>query len=75
MTNDSRMNQAQANIQVIKDYYAAYAARDLDKIKQFVALNIVWRIPDHPLLADEKQSADEVAAFFTQLSKGNFRAA
>lgn len=64
----------QANTQLIKDYYAAYAAGDLNKIKSFFAPNIVWRIPGHHPLAGEKRGPDEVAAFFTQLGKGKFKA-
>jgi hypothetical protein len=68
------IDPAQANIQVIQDYYAAYAAGDLNQIKQFLSSDVVWRIPGHHPLAGEKQGADEVIAFFTQLGKSNFRA-
>lgn len=64
----------QANTQLIKNYYAAYAAGDLNKIKSFFAPNLVWRIPGHHPLAGEKRGPDEVAAFFTQLGKGKFKA-
>lgn len=68
------VSQEQSNIQVVRNYFAAYAEGDLDKIKSFFAPDIVWRIPGHHPLAGEKRGADEVAAFFTQLGKGNFRA-
>jgi uncharacterized protein len=74
IASEPGMSQEQANIQVIQDYYAAYAAGDLGKIKSFFAPNVIWRIPGHHPLAGEKQGADEVAAFFTQLGKGNFKA-
>ena len=68
------VNQGQANIQLIQNYYAAYAEGDLNKVKRFFAPNVVWRIPGHHPLAGEKRGADEVAAFFAQLGKGNFKA-
>ncbi|WP_228021232.1 nuclear transport factor 2 family protein [Vasconcelosia minhoensis] len=74
LASESDISQEQANIQVIQDYYAAYAEGDLEKIKSFFAPDIVWRIPGHHPLAGEKQGPDEVAAFFTQLDKGNFQA-
>lgn len=74
MADESNMSQEQANIQLIQDYYAAYAEEDIEKVKSFFAPDIVWRIPGHHPLAGEKQGPDEVAAFFTQLGKGNFRA-
>ena len=67
-------NQEQANIQLIKDYYAVYATGDLNKLRSFFAPNVVWRIPGHHPLAGEKRGADEVIAFFTQLAKGKFKA-
>lgn len=74
MVNESSMSQEQANIQIIQDYYAAYAKGDLNKVNSFFATDIVWRIPGRHPLAGEKRGVDEVAAFFTQLSKGKFRA-
>lgn len=74
MADETDMSQEQANIQLIQDYYAAYAEGELEKIKSFFAPDIVWRIPGHHPLAGEKQGPDEVAAFFTQLGKGNFKA-
>lgn len=67
-------NQEQTNIQLIKNYYTAYATGDLNQIRSFFAPNVVWRIPGHHPLAGEKRGADEVIAFFTQLAKGKFKA-
>ena len=67
-------DQEKANVGVIKDYYAAYAEGDLDKLKTFFAPGIVWRIPGHHPLAGEKRGADEVLAFFAQLAKAKFKA-
>jgi hypothetical protein len=67
-------DQERANVQLIKDYYTAYATGDLNKIRSFFAPNVVWRIPGHHPLAGEKRGTDEVVAFFTQLAKAKFKA-
>ncbi|MBD2463479.1 nuclear transport factor 2 family protein [Oscillatoria sp. FACHB-1407] len=74
IANDAPTSQEQANVQLIQDYYAAYAEGDLEALKNFFAPNIVWRIPGHHPLAGEKRGVDEVIAFFTQLAQGNFQA-
>lgn len=74
IANDVASNPEQANIQLIKDYYAAYAAGDLETLKRFFAPDIIWGIPGHHPLAGEKRGADEVIAFFAQLARGKFKA-
>lgn len=74
IANDTAIGPEQANVQLIQDYYVAYAEGDLEALKNFFAPNITWRIPGHHPLAGEKRGVDEVIAFFTQLAKGNFRA-
>ncbi|TIT18310.1 MAG: nuclear transport factor 2 family protein, partial [Mesorhizobium sp.] len=39
--------QEDRNIQLIKDYYAAYATGNPEAVRPFLALDIVWRIPGH----------------------------
>jgi len=62
------------NVQVIMDYYAAYALGDPEALRPFFADDIVWRIPGRGPLAGAKRGADEVLAFFSQLAKGGFQA-
>ena len=65
---------AQANIQVIQDYYAAYGTGDPEAVRPFLHEDVVWNIPGHHPMAGTKRGADEVIAFFEGLAKGNFGA-
>lgn len=62
------------NRNVIEDYYAAYGSGDMDKVTAFFADDIEWHIPGHHPLAGTKKGKAEVAAFFAELGKSNFRA-
>ena len=63
------------NVAVVQRYYEAYGAGDLDLIRnEIFATDITWTIPGHHPLAGTKQGADEVFAFFQQLTKANFKA-
>ena len=62
------------NLQVIEDFFAAYAAKDVGRIRDALAPDIVWRIPGHHPLSGEKRGVDEVLAFMDQLGKANFKA-
>ncbi len=63
------------NVAIIQRYYQAYGAGQLDVIRNDIfAPNITWTIPGHHPLAGTKQGADEVFAFFQQLSKAKFKA-
>lgn len=64
----------EANIRLIRDYYAAYSTGNPEAIRRFLAEDIVWRIPGHHPLAGEKRGPDEVVAFFAGLAKGRFQA-
>lgn len=72
--NASFAQSPEANIQVIRDYYAAYATGNPEAVRPFLAENVVWRIPGHHPLAGEKRGQDEVVAFFSGLAKGKFQA-
>ncbi|WP_309085433.1 nuclear transport factor 2 family protein [Chelativorans sp.] len=65
---------ADANIQVIRNYYQAYATGDPEAVRPFLSEDVVWRIPGHHPLAGEKRGRDEVVAFFRELAKGGFKA-
>ena len=63
------------NVKIIQRYYEAYGANQIDTIRQEIfAPNITWTIPGHHPLAGTKRGADEVLAFFEQLSKAKFKA-
>lgn len=66
--------QEDQNIQVIRDYYAAYSTGNPEAVRPYLASDIVWRIPGHHPLAGEKRGQDEVIAFFTGLARGKFKA-
>ncbi len=65
---------ANANVEIVQRYYEVYAEGDPEALREFLAEDIVWRIPGHGPLAGEKRGIDEVLAFFGQLAKGGFRA-
>ncbi|MGW0252019.1 nuclear transport factor 2 family protein [Nocardia goodfellowii] len=65
---------AHSNVELIQDYYAAYASGDLTKLRGFFADAIRWTIPGHHPLAGVKVGVEEVLAFFAELNKAGFRA-
>lgn len=67
-------SQEDRSIQLIKNYYAAYAKGDPELLRPYLAEDVVWRIPGHHPLAGEKRGRDEVIAFFRGLAKGKFKA-
>lgn len=62
------------NRKIIEDYYAAYGGGDMGEVATFFADDIEWHIPGHHPLAGTKRGKAEVAAFFAELGKSNFRA-
>ncbi len=66
--------QEAANIQLVRDYYAAYAKGEPEALRPFLAEDVVWRIPGHHPLAGDKRGRDEVIAFFRSLAAGRFKA-
>lgn len=62
------------NVQVIENFFSAYAAKDVSRVREALAPDVVWRIPGHHPLAGEKRGVEEVLAFFDQLAKANFKA-
>ncbi|MEV4005539.1 nuclear transport factor 2 family protein [Actinomadura sp. NPDC049753] len=65
---------ANPKIEAIGKFFAAYAAYDLDAMREVLTDDIEWTIPGHHPLAGAKHGVEEVAAFFTQLRKGGFQA-
>lgn len=65
---------SEANVQLIQDYYAAYATGDPEAVRPFLHEDVVWKIPGHHPMAGDKRGPDEVIAFFDGLAAGNFGA-
>ncbi|MET8874046.1 nuclear transport factor 2 family protein [Nocardia sp. NPDC004604] len=61
-------------VAAITKFFAAYAAYDLDGMREVLTDDIEWTIPGHHPLSGTKRGVEEVAAFFTQLAKAGFQA-
>ena len=63
------------NVAVVEAFYDAYAANDVERMKgELLSADVTWAIPGHHPLSGVKRGADEIAAYFAQLPKANFRA-
>jgi hypothetical protein len=62
------------NIKAIQGFFGAYANNDTQKMGEFLAEDVVWRIPGRHPLSGAKHGKAEVIAFFQQLVKSNFKA-
>ncbi|GII97355.1 nuclear transport factor 2 family protein [Sinosporangium siamense] len=58
----------------IARFFQAYAAQDLEGMREVLTDDIEWTVPGHHPLSGTKRGVEEVAAFFTQLGKGGFQA-
>ncbi|WP_228004836.1 nuclear transport factor 2 family protein [Amycolatopsis sp. YIM 10] len=70
----SAAGRVHPNVKLIQDYYAAYAAGDLQKLSTFFADDIRWTIPGHHPLSGTKTGITEVLAFFAELNRAGFQA-
>lgn len=61
-------------VAVVQQFYAAYANEDLDRMRSFFAPDVVWHIPERNSVSGAHQGVEETMFFFTQLTKGNFKA-
>jgi ketosteroid isomerase-like protein len=68
------MPDSNPKIEAISTFFAAYAADDLDGMRQILTDDIEWTIPGHHPLSGTKHGVEEVVAFFTQLAKAGFQA-
>ncbi|WP_170328492.1 nuclear transport factor 2 family protein [Ruegeria arenilitoris] len=62
------------NIKVVRDFFAAYGANDLDGIAAVMDEDVKWHIPGRHPLSGTKNGRDEVLAFFAQLGGAGFKA-
>jgi ketosteroid isomerase-like protein len=68
-------SEASPNRRLVEDFYAAYAANDVERMKrELLASDVTWAIPGHHPLSGVKRGAEEIAAYFAQLPKADFRA-
>ncbi|MGW1773694.1 nuclear transport factor 2 family protein [Streptomyces sp. NPDC002104] len=68
------MSDKSTKVEAINRFFTAYAAYDLDGMREVLAEGIEWTIPGHHPLSGTKRGVEEVAAFFTQLGKAGFQA-
>lgn len=69
------MTESHPNITVINNFFKAYAANDLDAIKDILSEDIKWHIPGKHPLSGTKTGVKEVSKYFQQLSKAALQAA
>lgn len=68
------VDSADPKIAIIRNFFAAYTASDLEGMRSALSEGIEWIIPGHHILSGAKRGVEEVAAFFDQLAKAGFRA-
>jgi ketosteroid isomerase-like protein len=68
-------NDTPAAVALLHKFYAAYAAGDLDTIRnEILAPDVVWRIPGRHPLSGPKRGVDEILAYFDQMGNTNVKA-
>lgn len=58
----------------VQQFFAAYAAGDLEAMSAVLAEDIEWTIPGRHPLSGTKRGIAEVVSFFDQLAKAGFQA-
>lgn len=65
---------SRSNVALVEKMYECFNRGDMETIKREVfAENIEWRLPGHHPLSGTKHGADEVIAFFAQLTKSGIK--
>ena len=65
---------SRSNVSLVEKMYECFNRGDMETIKREVfAGNIEWRLPGHHPLSGTKRGADEVIAFFAQLTKSGIK--
>jgi len=62
------------NLSIIAKFFEAYGKFDLEMMRTVVDEKIKWTIPGHHPLSGTKEGIEEVLAFFSNLSKSDFKA-
>ena len=68
------MTTQHPNLNLIHTFFQAYAANDLEAIKQILSADIEWIIPGRHPLSGTKVGVEEVLFYFNQLHKCAFQA-
>jgi ketosteroid isomerase-like protein len=68
------MSSHHPNLDLIQTFFHAYAANDLEAIKQILSPDIEWIIPGRHPLSGTKVGLEEVLGYFKQLNKCAFQA-
>jgi ketosteroid isomerase-like protein len=55
------------NIERVRNGYAAFSAGDLDKVRELLAPDVIWRVPGDTPISGEYKGIDEVFGFFGKL--------
>lgn len=63
------MTEPHPNLTLINDFFIAYAANDLDAIKNILSEDIKWHIPGSHPLSGTKLGVKQVLEFFQKLNK------
>ena len=61
-------------VEIVTQFYQAYAHEDLDGMRALMDPEIVWRIPSRHSLSGSHQGIEETIFFFQQLAKAQFKA-
>ena len=59
--------------QIIDRYFKAYAAHDLDAVREVLAEDVTWHFPGHHALSGTKRGVEEVVAFFDEMGQLQLR--
>jgi uncharacterized protein len=68
------MESSHPNLQLIHNFFQAYASNDLAAIEQILAPDIQWVIPGRHPFSGVKQGPGEVLEYFKQLGAFGFQA-
>jgi uncharacterized protein len=68
------MPEQHPNVQLIHQFFQAYATQDLNAIRQIVSPDIEWIIPGRHPLSGTKAGVEQVLDYFSQLSAYSFAA-
>lgn len=73
--SDSRLSRSEANLAVVRRFFACFAAGDLDALREEVlAPDVVWHVPGRHPLSGTHRGVEQMLAFFVQLGASGFQA-
>ena len=62
------------SLKVVQNFFAAYGAGDMAKLRDYVAEDVEWHIPGQHKLAGTKKGIDAFTSFFAKLGAAGFKA-